>query len=110
MVLLFLFVQYVPRASEPTKETLIAMLSAFWAGTLVRTTFLCAFCVENPTVLQMGQTTPSCQSVFWYIPQCCKDTDVDRDFGLYLSGNNQEAIESALESLHHSTDFDRQLI
>ena len=61
-------------------------------------------------VLQMDQTAPAYQSLFWHIRERREDSSVDCNLGLCVGGDNQKGIESGFESLHNSTDSERDFI
>ena len=58
----------------------------------------------------MDQTAPAYQSFFWHVRECRENSSMDCNLGLYVGRDNQKGIESGFESLHNSTDSERDLI
>ena len=59
------------------------------------------------TVLQMDQAALEDQSVFRHIRECRQDTNMDRCVDICDGGDNQKTAQVGTESLHNSTDFER---
>jgi len=59
-------------------------------------------------VLQMDQTASSNQSFLWHKRQCRQNPNLDRYHGLCAGGHRQKTTQTRKESLHNSTDFERQ--
>ena len=48
--------------------------------------------------------------LFWHIQERREDSGMDCNLGLCAGSDNQKGIESGFESLHNSTDSERDLI
>ena len=63
--------------------------------------------VARGTVFQMDQATSAHQGILRHIRKRGEDTSVDRHLCLCLDCHHQKAIGAGAESLHNSTDFER---
>ena len=66
--------------------------------------------LENRTLFQMDQATPPYQNILRDIRERCQNSSLDRDFDLRVSRDYQKTFNIKTESLHNSTNFQRDYI
>ena len=63
--------------------------------------------MADRTVLQMDQTAPENQGLLWHLGECRKDPNMDCHLRVCSGSYSQKRTETGPESLHNSTDFER---
>ena len=63
--------------------------------------------MASRTLLQMDQTTSENQSFLWHVRERRQNTNMDRCKHICSRGHHQETAKNKSESLHNSTDFER---
>ncbi len=66
--------------------------------------------MADRAVLQMDKATFTDQSVLWNIGKRRKNTNLDSNLGLRVDCFGEKETEFGYNSLHFSTDFERQCI